>query len=423
MPVKIASLELENVKRVKAVTIEPSPDGLTIVGGRNGQGKTSVLDAIAWALGGDRFRPSDPQREGSITPPHLSVTLSNGLVVERKGAKSSLTVKDPSGGKAGQSLVNGFIEQLALDLPRFMQSSARDKAKTLLQVIGVGERLFELEDEEQRLYNKRHEVGQIRDQKRSAAEESEWFPDAPAEPVSASELIRQQQEILAKNGENQRKREQVNDLKAQREGLRNEVVELERRLEEKRLALLRVAEDLEVAEKTAEQLADESTAEIEESIADIDSINNKVRINQLKALLDDEANEYATQYQELTERIDSIRAEKLALLEGADLPLPELGVEAGELVYRGHRWDSMSGSEQLKVATAIVRKINPECGFVLMDKLEQMDLDTLSEFGEWLSGEGLQVIATRVSTGGECSVVIEDGMVAASDKSWKEGEF
>ena len=69
----------------------------------------------------------------------------------------------------------------------------------------------------------------------------------------------------------------------------------------------------------------------------------------------------------------------------------------------------MSGSEQLKVSTAIVRRLNPNCGFVLMDKLEQMDLYTLQEFGKWLEAEGLQAIATRVSTGDECSIVISDG--------------
>ena len=69
----------------------------------------------------------------------------------------------------------------------------------------------------------------------------------------------------------------------------------------------------------------------------------------------------------------------------------------------------MSGSDQLRVATAIVRRLNPECGFVLLDKLEQMDVETMKEFGEWLEQEGLQAIATRVSTGDECSIIIEDG--------------
>ena len=85
MAIKINSLELEHVKRIKAIKLEPSKNGLTIIGGRNEQGKSSVLDAIAWALGGNKFKPSRPQRDGSMTDPYLRVELSNGLIVERKG--------------------------------------------------------------------------------------------------------------------------------------------------------------------------------------------------------------------------------------------------------------------------------------------------------------------------------------------------
>ena len=105
----------------------------------------------------------------------------------------------------------------------------------------------------------------------------------------------------------------------------------------------------------------------------------------------------------------------------------------GELLYNGHKWDCMSGSDQLRVSTAIIRKLNPECGFVLLDKLEQMDTETLREFGEWLESEGLQAIATRVSTGDECSVIIEDGYSNNLEtpaitsqpqrKTWKAGQF
>jgi hypothetical protein len=425
MSVKISSLEIENVKRVKALSLEPAQDGLTIVGGRNNQGKTSVLDAIAWALGGDRFRPSQPEREGSVTPPKLHVTLTNGLVVERRGPNSSLKVIDPRGNKGGQQLLNEFVEALALDLPKFMQSTSKEKAETLLQVIGVGEKLYELEDAETRLYNKRHEIGQIAEQKKAAAEEMPSHPDAPAEPVSASELIHRQQEILARNGENQRLRARVEDVRYAHKQKWEAIQELNAKLRTMEADLAALAFELETAEKTAEQLQDESTAEIEASIAAIDETNAKVRTNQAKSLLDDEATECKAQYDGLTGQIEAVRAEKLALLEGADLPLPGLSVEAGELIYDGHPWDNLSGSEQLKVATAIVRRLNPECGFVLMDKLEQMDLQTLAEFGDWLASEGLQVIATRVSTGAECEIVLEDGYAADPGKpsDWKAGEF
>ena len=88
----------------------------------------------------------------------------------------------------------------------------------------------------------------------------------------------------------------------------------------------------------------------------------------------------------------------------------------------------MSGSDQLKVSAAIVRAIKPQCGFVLLDKLEQMDPDTLREFGAWMESEGLQGIATRVSTDGTCSILIEDGYVkekgpAPASAAWKAGEF
>ena len=135
MSVKITALEAENVKRIKAVALTPSPTGLTIVGGNNNQGKTSVLDALAWALGGEKFRPTAAVRDGALAPPHLKVILSNGVVVERKGKNSSLTVTDPTGQRSGQQLLNAFVEPLALDLPRFMQASDKDKADTLLNIV------------------------------------------------------------------------------------------------------------------------------------------------------------------------------------------------------------------------------------------------------------------------------------------------
>ena len=159
MPVTINALELENVKRIKAVALEPSPTGLTIIGGNNRQGKTSVLDAICWALGGDRYKPSQPTREGSEIPPHLKLTLSNGLIVERSGKNSALKVVDPNGRKGGQQLLNEFVEQFALDLPAFMEMNDKKKADVLLRIIGVGEQLYAMEQNEQRLYNRRTEIG------------------------------------------------------------------------------------------------------------------------------------------------------------------------------------------------------------------------------------------------------------------------
>lgn len=428
MSVKIAALEAENVKRIKAIALTPSPTGLTIVGGNNNQGKTSVLDALAWALGGEKFRPTAAVRDGALAPPHLKVILSNGVVVERRGKNSSLTVTDPTGQRSGQQLLNAFVEPLALDLPRFMQASDKDKADTLLNIIGVGDALTGLDREIKALYDRRTVIGQIGAQKRHAAEELTEYPDAPSEPVSAIELIQQQQEILLHNADNQRQRMKLAQLKEQEKQLGRRVQELSQELEMVEHQLTAVQQDVQDATKTVAQLQDESTAELEQSIRNVEEINRQVSANLAKSKAQDEAERYAQEYTALTEQIKAKRTARMDLLNGADLPLTGLGVEDGSLTYNGKHWQDMSGSDQLRVATAIVRRLNPDCGFVLLDKLEQMDLATLAEFGSWLQTEGLQAIATRVSTGGECQIIIEDGRVKDAEeppapKAWTKGAF
>lgn len=432
--IKINKLEIENIKRVKAVKIEPTSSGLTIVGGKNNQGKTSVLDAIAWGLGGNKYRPSKAEREGSVIPPYLHIVLSNGLIVERKGKNSELKVIDPNGEKAGQQLLNGFVEELAIDLPKFMNSTSKEKANILLRIIGVGDKLFELERQEQEIYNQRRTIGQIADQKFKFAKEQPYFPDAPKELISASDLIKQQQEILAKNGENQRKRQNLAQIEALRKSQGEEIARIEAHLLQLKEAYAKTGEDLGIARKDALDLIDESTEALESNIQQIDEINRKVRANLDKDKAETDANEYRTQYDKLTTSIEDVRKQKNDLLANADLPLEGLSVEEGDLIYKGQKWDNMSGADQLRVSTAIVRKLKPNCGFILLDKLEQMDMDTLNEFGQWLEQEGLQAIATRVSTGEECSLIIEDGYVAGQDTlpesnpaplvpTWKPGEF
>jgi len=192
------------------------------------------------------------------------------------------------------------------------------------------------------------------------------------------------------------------------------MIELNKVLTQTRKAVENAKRDEAIAQKDALTLHDESTAELEANIAQIDEINAKVRANLDRAKAVEDARQYTAQYNDLSGKIDQVRGQRRALLDGAELPLPGLGVENGALVYNGQAWDCMSSSEQLKVATAIVRKLNPECGFVLVDKLEQMDPQTMREFGEWLEAEGLQVIATRVTGSGEdCTILIEDGTVVA----------
>ncbi len=422
-PVKIASLELENIKRIKAVSITPTTDGLTVIGGRNAQGKTSVLDAIAWALGGNSFKPQNPTREGSATPAKLKIELSNGLIVTRQGSSGTLKVVDPTGKKSGQTLLNSFIEQLALNLPKFMNSTDKEKAEVLLDLIGVKDQIKALDNQIETLSDQRRPLKTDYLGKRKVAADMPYYADAPEEPVSATELIEKQQAILAKNSQNQTIRQKVVDLEAQmklkeqqEDDARERVKQIERDLVAANNQVSAIVNEkfqlfnsLSSTKDIAQKLVDESTEDIEQKLRDIDAINEKVRANQRRADLEAEAETTEETYKAISDQIETVRKQRIALLEGANMPLDDLDVKDGYLVYKGITWSDMSSAEQLRVATAIVRALKPDCGFVLVDKLEQMDTQTLADFGSWAQSVGLQVIGTRVSTGDECSVVIEDG--------------
>lgn len=410
-PVKILCFSAGNFKALKAFYCEPKPEGLTVIGGDNGAGKSSCLDALAFAVGGAKYRPSNPKREGAVGDTTLHVDLSNGITVERKGKNLSLTVTDREGARHGQELLDAFISTIAIDLPRFYNASAKDKAHMILDTLGIEEKLAELARREKEKYDTRTVVGREADRKQKAAEDMPWHEDAPEEPVSVADLIKQQREILSRNGIRAEHKRNLESYKAKVADIDSRVKALLGEKDE----LLDKINDVQCA--VSNDGEEESTAELEAQIADFEETNRKVAENAERTRRLEEADALSDQRDALTKEIEEVRAERLALLKDADFPLDGLSVnDAGELVYNGQPWDCMSGSQQLIVSCAIASRVNPSCRFVLMDKLEQLDLDTLKEFDAWLKTQDLQCIATRVSTGGECSLIIEDGCVKEGEK-------
>jgi DNA repair exonuclease SbcCD ATPase subunit len=424
--VTITSLELENVKRVRAVALTPAATGLTVIGGDNRQGKTSILDGICYALGGEKYRPTALQRDGGQSDARIEISLSNGLLVERKGKNAALKVTDTNGLKGGQKLLDAFVEELALDLPKFLAMSGKDKAGVLLRILGIGDRLAALDKEERAAYDNRTAQGRIADQKAHYAQELPEHQGVPEQIVSAAEITTELQAVIGRNADRQKQRGKLEAMKraarlvestAQR--LRDEIERLEREIAQARERLdQNTAEAKELAANISGTTVepDESTAEIQMRLADIEEVNGMVRTNQAKRAAIADAAAAKRQYDELTTQVEDVRARRSALLNGAAMPLAGLSVEQGELTYNGKAWDCMSASEQIRAGVAIVRKLKPACGFVLLDGLEAMDLNQLAELGKWLEAEGLQAIATRVSRGAECTIVIEDGMAVNNGK-------
>ena len=391
---------MENVKRIRAIRLEPSVDGLTIIGGKNAQGKTSVLDGIAYALGGEKYAPSNLRREGAIADTVIHIETDDGLVIERKGKNASLTVTDRDGKRHGQAILDAIIGKMAIDLPKFLNANDKAKADTLLQILGIGDDLAKLEREEKAKYDTRTTVGRMAEQKKKAAADMPWHDDVPEKKLSVEKLIEQQQEVLGRNGVKQKLRD---DIEANKRHLATYKAQLKEITE----AIARLEENITKAESSDLELEDVS--ELKSKIANFEAINEKIAENQAKLRREEEAADLSDQYDSLTVEINEIRKKRMELLNGCDLPYPGLTVEEGILKLDGKAWDCMSGAQQMIVGCAIASRLNPKCKFVLLDKLEQLDLETLAEFDNWLKENDLQCIATRVSTGEECSLIIEDG--------------
>lgn len=476
-PVKITALEVEGFKRVNAVQIVLEPKGLIILGGSNMEGKTSVLDAIASSLGGEKFGPTDPIHHGAKRA-KTTVTLSNGLKVERvftpRGTR--LEVMGSTGDATGQTLLNRFITAFALDLSGFLSASEKARTKLLLQTIGVDLTPFEVRHAD--LYAKRTQVGREEDRAKGHYESLPYHDGAGEVEQSGTALLSEIREVEAHNrriadaaeavqaaqearrtaeaalrakvsgtfdDESVRSVAGTLDLRTQRaKDIQSNIDQLKAQLDRELLELAKVENDIRATEDRlkAEQItaldrarvavasavgAEESALEelnsagevgdvepLNAKLAEIEDINRKIRQNiDRKAA----ANKHAAlreEYLALTKDIEDNQAEMRALLDGAKMPIRGLSVDIeGRLIFRGQAWDCCSGTEQLMVATAICHAIKPEMGFVLIDGVEQMDLNTLSLFGQWLERENIQAITTRVSSGPECTLIIEDGMVKA----------
>jgi hypothetical protein len=396
--VKVLSVHADNFQRLRAVELDLQPDGLTVIGGGNAQGKTSLLRAIMYALGGKRMAPEMPTRSGAEQH-EVTVELSNGVTVERIG--EDLKIKGPWTG--GQGLLQQFYSQFALDLPKFLGSRGIERVRILLAVLGADEKKLEalrvkekgMRDDRQKLYGRKQAA-------QAHAERMPAFPDVEEEPDDAAPL---------------RAIEAAREQAKLRESRLNHVAHLQGRITEweaeitKLQELIATSRDA-ITQHEADIPAEQDTAELEQEVARVAGLRSKWEANQAKEAAHEEARGLNEQYQSLSCQIDANQEEQQAMLDGIGDILPELSLKEGEIHYQGIPWDGMSAAEQIRTGCAIVAQHNPECGFVLVDKLEQMDLQSLAALHDWATANSIQVIATRVSTGDECTVIIEDGGLA-----------
>jgi len=410
MSTQVKKVKVVGFKKIKAVEICVEENDLTVIGGKNRQGKTSLLDGVAWCLGGDKLKPSNPVNDESEKT-ELNIILNDNSEVCRGGKNLSLSAKDSEGHKLTQAHINSKVGQFALNLPKFMDASPKEKADILLQCLGIGDKLKTADAEIERIYKEREDLGREKVSKEKHAAELPLYKDAPKERVSISELMAKHKDMLASNEANRQHHRDIEKAEQYAISCFNAVVALEEQLAAAEAKLAEAKQAHETMKSQVEPAVFD-LSEIETAIASAEDVNAQVAANETKRQAQRVAEKYKADYDALTASLESARSARIALMNGVEMPIAGLDVHNGEMTYNGQQWDCMSDSERLKVAIAVARALNPECGFVIADRFEQMDQETQEEMRQWCKSEGFQIIASRVSSNPkDCTLIIEDGSV------------
>ena len=414
---KIVSLTSENVKRLKAVHIEPGPDGLVIIGGRNGQGKTSVLDSIEYALGG-KPDVTVPIRTGEETA-RTVVTLDSGLVVTRrftsKGSYLSVDTAEGYQVRSPQRMLDDLVGTLSFDPLAFSKMRARDQRDTLRELVGVD--FADIDERRAAIYDKRRDVN-ARGKALVAEMEAIVVPADPVVAVSVSDLAREFEAANAANTDNQRQRERVASLRrryadGQREihALQDRIAQIQRELDDATREAGEFKSRVESEEGALASLVDIDTGPLRTALESAEETNHIARAQDRKANLERQAAEYRERSRDLSAAILECDAEKAARMEAAKFPVDGLAFGDGVVTLHGLPLDQASGAEQLRVSVAMGLATNPKLRVLLIRDGSLLDQDSLRLVAELAQAADAQIWIERVGDGDVGAVIIEDGAV------------
>lgn len=396
---KIVRLSSTNYKRLKAVEIQPDPNGnLVIVAGRNGQGKSSVLDSITAALGGVNSKTTPkPIRDGEDRAEIVLETEE--LVVTRRftPSGSTLTVKSTDGAtySKGQGKLDDLLGKLSLDPLEFTQLSDRDQLAALLDLVELTEDIPALDAERNRLYSERTDIGR----RGKAIGDVSVDDSLPTDEASASELIAKIRDAHEAN-------RAIDDAEAQRVRLAQRVAELESEL---KLAREKLGEL-----ETRAQGERIDASDLEAQLSSIEDTNAQIRENNA-------ARERATlqsglrdEYAKITAEIEAIDKRKADALSAAEFPVDGLGFDADGVTYQGVPFKQASSAEQLRVSLAMAIALNPQLRVIRIADGSLLDADNLALIEQMATDHDFQVWIEVVGEGdgNGAGVVIEDGEVA-----------
>ena len=414
---RIVKLTVENVKKIKAVSVTPEGN-LFIIGGKNGAGKSSLIDSVAMVMGGKGQEPGEPLRQGEKHGKIIAEldTLIIKKVFTPKGSKVTVEGKDGAVYPSPQAMLADMYGKLTFDPLAFSRMDARKQVETLRDLAGLD--FGSADAARKELFTERTIVNRELDTTQKRLKAMAWHEDAPDDEVSVSGLMTDLSAATETNGVNEAERERWEILETDKKTCTREIEMIEGKILELRDQINQVMERRKAFREGAEEqeikckvLTDIDTAAITERISSAEGINQKVRENTARRRLEGEAETIAAQADKLTVAIEKIDADKARQLAEAELPIEGLGLSDAGVTFNGLPFDQCSSAEQLRISVAMGIKLNPKLRVMLIRDGSLLDTDSLKLLKDMAEEADQQIWLERVGEGEECQVIIEDGSV------------
>lgn len=405
---KIINLQATNFKRLKAV--EVAPDGnIVTISGKNGQGKSSVLDAITAALAGtDKRTTPKPIRDGEE---YAEIVLeTDELIATRRfthDKKPSLVVESKDGAKypKAQAKLNDLIGKLSLDPLAFTRLSDKEQRETLLGLIDLPFDPKELDERREALYEQRREIGR----QGKAIGTVKIDPDLPTEEKSANDLIQQINEAKDIDLKRLQIKQSIERTLSRRDEINLQIEALQRELssthEQERAAL----------QELDELPPSQDTAQMHEQLEAIDSTNYKIRANNAARDRKQEREKLDQQYAKLSLAIEKVDKQKAFGLAQAKLPVEGLSFDEDGVLYDGIPFKQINTAAQVQVSTAMAMAMNPKLRVIRIAEGSLLDDESLEIIAGMAEQDDYQIWIETVSNGDGAGIVIEDGEIKGDD--------
>ncbi len=438
---KITAVTIKDFKRIKEVSITPGADrALILIGGKNAQGKSSLLDGLTVALGGKRAQPSDPVRHGADEA-EITVELDGGdLTINRviqPGGESVLEVRDRLGAiKSPQALLDKMLGARSLDPIQFLSLTAKDQRTQLMRLIEGADRITELNGKRERVFTKRTEIG--RDLKSAAGELERLKPVEVGTLLDVAEMTAESKKLaeLQRGGDG---------LGSTYEQCKRETVGATARLKATTEAIVRLRTDL--AKLEAEESAwtedvarckaveAETKAKLDAAGAEWAKLaprrdeldkdlgrageHNRAVITaeahmKRRAEAEETVAKLTAEDADLTKVIATIDDRKASILAAAKLPVEGLGVTDDGIELAGVPFAQASAAERVRVAIGLAIHAAAGLDDVFLRDGALLDDDFLAMVAAQAAAAGKQLWVERVGTKDPGVIVISDGKVVAS---------